>query len=61
MLMLQQVAEAQLGTSSFHSAQSIGATRKNSTEDLTEEAAAESDDNDDDIGPEAVFKEIALL
>ena len=35
--------------------------QKNSTEDLTEEAAAESDDNDDDIGPEAVFKEIALL
>ena len=35
--------------------------QKNSTEDLTEDAAAESDDNDDDIGPEAVFKEIALL
>ena len=35
--------------------------QKNSTEDLTEEAAAESDDNDDDIGPEAGFKEIALL
>ena len=35
--------------------------QKTSTEDLTEEAAAESDDNDDDIGPEAVFKEIALL
>ena len=28
--------------------------QKNSTEDLTEEAAAESDDNDDDIGPEAL-------
>ena len=36
--------------------------QKTSMEDLTEEAAAESDDNDDeDIGPEAVFKEIALL
>ena len=35
--------------------------QKNSTEDLTEEAAAESDDNDnEDIGPEAAFEEIAL-
>ena len=36
--------------------------QKHSTEYLTEEASAESDDNDDEeIGPEAVFKEIALL